>query len=127
MVRLKPPKICRYCAGKVIYTSARAIYEKSSEMIYLCTNCNAYVGVHKGTRIPLGKLANAALRMKRRETHAVFDAFWHARGWTRAEAYRWLARELGIAEDAAHIGNFEMDECEQASHACRSCEQKESA
>lgn len=115
---MKIPKICRYCGGKVILTDASEIYERSTEKIYLCTNCNAYVGVHKGTDRPMGKLANAALRMKRRETHSVFDAFWSARNMTRKDAYRWLARELGVPQSRAHIGNMEMDECERVIRLC---------
>lgn len=112
------PEICRYCGGKVIFTDAKKIYENGTDKIYLCTNCNAYVGVHKGTNRPLGKLANAALRMKRRETHTFFDAFWQAQNITRAEAYRLLARELGVPERKAHIGNMEMDDCQRVIDFC---------
>lgn len=123
----KVSPICRYCGGKVVLTDASAIYGKGNDPIYLCTNCNAYVGCHKGTTRPLGKLANAALRMKRQETHGIFDAFWKARGWNRSGAYIWLARGMSLSEDDAHIGNFEMDECEQVIHLCRAQEKKEAA
>lgn len=54
----KIPTICPYCGGRVIFTDSSAIYGgRSYGMIYLCTNCNASVGVHKGTRKPLGTLA----------------------------------------------------------------------
>lgn len=117
---MKIPTICRYCGGRVKLTTAREIYDKSDETIYLCTNCNAYVGCHKGTNRPLGKLANAMLRLKRRETHDTFDLFWRSRGWTRNQAYIWLARTMCLKNDNAHIGNFEMDECEQVIQLCRS-------
>lgn len=66
---MKTPTICRYCGGKVILTTARAIYGKGDDPIYLCTMCNAYVGCYKGTTTPMGKPANAVLRLKRQETH----------------------------------------------------------
>lgn len=122
--KTKMPDICRYCGGKIILTSTNAIYAKGNEHIYLCTNCNAYVGCHKGTTRPLGKVANAALRMKRQETHGIFDAFWNTRRWSRSDAYAWLSKSMGLSEGDAHIGNFEMDECEQVIHLCRNYEKE---
>lgn len=60
----------------------------------------------------------AALRMKRRETHTFFDAFWQAQNITRAEAYRLLARELGVPERKAHIGNMEKYDCQRVIDFC---------
>lgn len=124
---MRIPTICRYCGGKVVLTSASEIYEKSAERIYLCRNCNAYVGVHAGSNRPLGRLANAVLRMKRRETHEIFDAFWRSRGLSRTQAYRWLAAALHLPESGAHIGNFEMDDCQRVITLCRENENKEAA
>ena len=92
----KIPTICPYCGGKVIFTDSAVLYGgKSYGMVYLCTNCNASVGVHKGTRKPLGTLANTALKSKRRETHAIFDGYWKGQGMKRSAAYQWLAQEMG--------------------------------
>lgn len=117
--KYKVPRICRYCGGRVICTTSSAIYGKGIDNIYLCTMCNAYVGCHRGTRQPLGKLANTVLRLKRQETHAVFDAFWNEQGWTRTEAYAWLARAMRLDAADAHIACFEMDECAQAIELCK--------
>lgn len=116
---MKIPTVCRYCGGKIILTTARSIYGKGDDPIYLCTTCNAYVGCYKGTKRPMGKPANTVLRLKRQETHRVFDRFWQAQGWTRSAAYRWLARSLHRKEQDTHIGMMEMDECEQVIHLCR--------
>ena len=116
---MKKPTICRYCGGKVIFTDTSAIYENGGENIYLCTNCNAYVGVHKGTDNPLGDLANAVLRLKRRETHEVFDAYWKEAGMTRSAGYKWLAVQLGIPVKSSHIGYFEMERCEKVIQLCK--------
>lgn len=124
---MKIPKTCRYCAGKVRKGSTQEIYEKGDQPIYICTNCNAYVKCHERTGLPMGKLANAALRLKRRETHEVFDAFWKKKGWSRTEAYRWLAGAMKLADEEAHIANFEMDECARVIKLCYEHEKKEAA
>ena len=127
MKTAKLPHICRYCGSKVRKGRSREIYEKGDQPIYICTNCNAYVLCHKDTGLPMGKLANAVLRLKRRETHDVFDAFWQERRWTRDTAYRWLAESMAMSPDDAHIANFEMDECEQVIRLCREFGKKEAA
>ena len=114
------PAICRYCGGKIIKTKSRVLYGKGNQTIYLCTMCNAYVGCYEGTDKPMGKVANTVLRLKRQETHQVFDTFWQGQGWTRSAAYRWLARELHLSEENAHIGMMEMDECEAVIRLCQS-------
>ena len=120
---MKKPTICRYCAGKVIFTDTSAIYEHGKYKIYLCTNCNAYVSVHKGTNKPMGDLANAVLRMKRRETHEAFDTYWQGAGMTRSAGYKWLAVQLNIPTKKAHIGYFEMETCEWVIKLCKAANQ----
>ena len=124
---MKIPTICRYCGGRVRKGTSREIYEKGNQLIYICTNCNAFVMCHEDTGLPMGKLANAVLRMKRRETHDVFDEFWRSRDWKRQDAYGWLAKAMKIPESEAHIANFEMDECAQVISLCREYEKKEAA
>ncbi len=130
---MKIPTICRYCGGVIKLVSAQTIYGASTdrlgltnENIYLCQNCNARVGCHKGTNRPLGNVANEVLRLKRRETHQVFDRFWQDNGMSRTQAYKWLAKQMRLSEKNAHIGGFEMDQCQQVIDLCRK-EQKEAA
>jgi hypothetical protein len=123
---MERPTVCRYCGGKIIKTTTRALYPKGNEPIYLCTMCNAYVGCYKGTDKPMGKVANTVLRLKRQETHRIFDSFWKAQGWSRSAAYRWLSRQLQIPEEDTHIALMEMDECEKIIRLCRN-NQKEAA
>ena len=66
------------------------------EKFYQCQNCNARVGCHKGTTRPLGNLANETLRLKRKETHQIFDSFWRERGMTRTQGYHWMAKKLRL-------------------------------
>ena len=96
------PMICRYCGGAVHLVPAAKVYGPAAakrlglerEKFYQCQNCNARVGCHKGSTRPLGNLANEALRMKRMETHQVFDNFWKERGMSRTQGYKWMAKKL---------------------------------
>lgn len=128
------PKICRYCGGTIRLVSAESIYGSSAkrlelqdEKIYQCQNCGARVGCHKGTTRPLGKVANEVLRLKRIETHRVFDQFWHSQGMSRTQADKWLAKEFSLPENRAHIGGFEMEQCQKVIDLCREKAAKEAA
>lgn len=120
------PHICRYCGGIVRLVPAESVYGDSAvrlglkgEKLYQCQNCNARVGCHRGTVRPLGDLANEVLRLKRIETHQVFDAYWTERGMSRTQAYRWLAKKMHLPERKAHIGGFEMHQCQKLIDLCR--------
>lgn len=116
---MNAPTICRYCSGTVILCDSSVIYGKSYGNIYLCTNCRAYVGVHKATNEPLGTLADAKLREKRKVTHTFFDAWWQAEELSRANAYKWLARMLELPPEEAHIARFDADMCDIVIELCR--------
>lgn len=131
---MEVPEICRYCGGVIRLVPAENIYGEAAakrlglvgESIYQCQNCNARVGCHKGTTRPLGNVANETLRLKRMETHQVFDDYWRRRGMTRTAAYRWLAKHLHLSVEQTHIGSFEMDQCQQVIKLCQK-EEKEAA
>lgn len=57
---------CPYCGRQAEYVDSKVIYGRSYGMAYLCRNCDAYVGVHRGTDEPLGRLADASLRKWKR-------------------------------------------------------------
>ena len=121
-MRLEIPKICRYCGGVVRLVPAAEVYGMAAakrlgieqERFYQCQNCNARVGCHKGTTRPLGNLANETLRMKRKETHQIFDSFW-------------MAKKLRLSVQLAHIGGFEMDRCQRLIDLCEKERNKEAA
>lgn len=126
---MRAPEICRYCGGVIRLVPAEKVYREATERlkqqrqwIYQCQNCNARVGCHRGSKRPLGNVANEVLRLKRVETHQVFDAFWKRRHMTRTAAYKWLAAQMALMESQAHIGGFEMDQCQRVIDLCRQAE-----
>ena len=128
------PTICRYCGGVIKLIPAKMVYGESTrrlgmegEYLYQCQNCNARVGCHKGTTRPLGNVANEVLRLKRMEAHRVFDALWKSGRMTRTGAYRWLAGELHLRPERAHIGGFEMDQCQKVIELCEKTNNEEAA
>lgn len=100
---------CPYCGNHTVLRSADGIYRDNSrnEMLYVCKNypaCDAYVRVQKGSRIPLGVMANRALRELRAEAHRHFDKL-HKQGYmSKPDAYEWLSGILGVPLREAHIG-----------------------
>lgn len=100
---------CPYCGGPVVFRSADGIYKdnKDGTMLYVCSHypeCDAYVRVRPGTRIPMGTMADGNLRSLRIATHRQFDKL-HKQGFmTREEAYLWLAHTIAAPLSQAHIG-----------------------
>lgn len=111
------PTRCRYCGREVVFTSNAEIYGKEygNGKCYLCRNCKAFVGVHTGTTIPLGTLANDALRKARNKAHNEFDKLWKqpTRIMKRLDAYKWLSKEMGLKIEETHIALFEIEQCEK--------------
>ncbi len=112
---MEKPTICRYCGSKVVFTSNAEIYGKEygQGKCYLCRNCRAFVGVHPGSEIPLGTLANDELRQYRKEAHYWFDQIWRKprKIATRHGAYGMLAKHLGLKREDTHIAMFEKEQC----------------
>jgi hypothetical protein len=71
-----------------------------------------------GTTNPLGRLANAELRLAKRAAHTAFDPLGRDKGVKRRAAYTWLAKQLGIAGGDCHIGEFDFDMCRRGVEAC---------
>ena len=120
----KPPQ-CPYCGESSQPVTGKVIYPHRPDLehlnFYLCAPCEAYVGCHderytldKLNPVPLGRLANAELRKAKQLAHSAFDQLWKTNGMTRAEAYTWLASEMGIDKDKCHIGMFDVEQCYRA-------------
>lgn len=114
---------CPHCGAIAQIRAASEIYNdpRRTDELYVCRNypkCNTYVGMHRGTRIPLGSLANGDLRNLRIKAHRKFDQLWQSGIMPRHAAYRWLADSLGLALDDAHIGKFGEYRCQQVIEQC---------
>lgn len=116
--------ICDYCQqeaelvyGDVIYPHRQDLHLKR---FWRCKPCQAYVGCHKFTEEPLGRLANTELRKMKMEAHSAFDPIWRgSKGkTTRSEAYAWLADQLGIPFPECHIGMFDVEMCRKVIEVC---------
>lgn len=106
--------ICPYCGNTAEFTDSAEIYHGHGYgMIYLCRPCDAYVGTHKGTDKPLGRLANAELRRWKIAAHGAFDPLWKGGEFRRNEAYRWLAGKMGLPKERTHIGMFDVPQCQK--------------
>ena len=113
---------CDYCGTLTLFVDSKVIYGRSYGMIYLCPKCNAYVGVHKGTDKPLGRLADAELRKWKNAAHRAFDPLWQYgpfRG-KRNAAYSWLAEQMQLPVEKTHIGMFDVEKCRTAIAICES-------
>ena len=108
---------CPYCGSTVEFRSADGIYKNNSKgaMLYVCRRypeCDAYVSVHEGTRVPMGLMADGRLRKLRIEAHRAFDKLHTSGLMTRREAYDWLAymtQAPGGRAHIAHMGEYYCD------------------
>lgn len=117
------PDVCPYCGQPVQLVSNSAIYGREYgdwPYAYLCKPCNAYVGLHPNTDLPLGTLADRELRKCRSRSKATFHQLMKRQGWSRNEAYRWLAAEMNIPRRRCHFGMFDASQCERAEFICQS-------
>lgn len=138
------PPICPYCMTPAKLVDSAEIYGRSFGNAWVCGQypaCDAYVGVHKATNEPLGRLANPELREAKKRAHAAFDPLWvnavalyepiaadsrkarnkaagRIRRRARKRAYAWLAEQLGIDPDDCHIGFFGVEECDRVVALC---------
>jgi len=115
--------VCPYCKGRSRLVKGNVIYPHRSDLydkdFYLCRPCDAYVGCHTGTTIPLGRLANAELRRAKLQAHAAFDPIWKNGHKSRGGAYAWLSEQLNISKELCHIGMFDVDQCRRVTEVCQ--------
>ena len=113
---------CDYCGRRAEFVDSRIVYGMSRGKIYLCRNCMAYVGIHKGTDKPLGRLANAELRRWKKAAHHAFDPLWKYGPFKghRDAAYGWLAQKMELPIERTHIGMFDVEQCKKAINIIKS-------
>lgn len=134
VVEVQAP-ICPYCgyAAQYCASSAHLYNGRDFGPVWACEPCHAWVGCHRGTKRPLGRLADRELRYWKRRVHAAFDPIWQRRyeekrvidpTYTKAHArggrYKALAIAMGIPRAECHIAMFDLDRCRRALEIIRS-------
>lgn len=126
----KPGDPCDVCRGAVILMrDTSSLYQgRDYGPAYVCQGCGARIGCHKNSKrfASLGRLANEELRQAKMAAHAAFDPLWRrkmrkegiSQSKARRLAYRWLADQLGIDRNSAHIGAFDVDLCRRVVEIC---------
>ncbi len=100
---------CNYCGKPAEWVENKEVYGRNygkSYMMWLCGDCDAYVGCHNNTRQSKGTLANKELRGLRKQAHTLFDPLWKEADRSRGSAYAQLVRETGVQ----HIGESTKEE-----------------
>lgn len=127
---MKTPPICPYCNKKSRLVDSKVVYGTSYGMMWMCSPCKAYVGCHRGTINPLGRLADAQLRTWKSRAHVAFDPVWETniqaeiakqggrvphglKGHMRTQAYKQLAHAMNIDRELCHIGMFDVEQCKE--------------
>lgn len=122
---LPAPTVCRFCHGPVEIRHHEDHYHGNSygdwpwPWLYACRDCDASVGMHPFTAIPLGILADKATREARKRAKAPFQRLYQSGRMTRDEAYRQLAQRMGIPHEECHFGWFDVALCQRAEAATR--------
>lgn len=114
----KTVPICPYCLNESNYLQSKNLYR--------CDPCDAQVGVHKDTTMPLGTMANKELRAMRKKAHSYLDPLWKYKASSqniskmkaRKAAYEWLAKQMEIKVDDCHVGEFDVEQCQQVIKHC---------
>ncbi len=85
-------------------------------LFYGCTTypkCKSAHGAHPNGK-PLGVPADKETKRARMRAHNSFDRLWKDEGamMSRAGAYRFLQREMGLTPKQCHIGNMSKQVCD---------------
>ncbi len=110
--------ICADCGAQL---QLRRTRQARMTPFYGCSRypaCQSAHGAHRDGR-PKGVPGNKETRKARIRAHTVFDQLWKLDSplgkarLTRGQAYAWMRTQLGLTRAAAHIGNFDVAQCER--------------
>lgn len=94
---------CPACGSRAYLRPASVVYgDKAPDpdaKYYVCGRypaCDCYVAAHRKTMLPMGTLADKALRKKRHDAHVALDSLWKNGVMSRKEAYRLLQLSMGF-------------------------------
>lgn len=108
--------VCAECGAAMrLQSTNRFTYaDGSPKKFWSCTRwpaCNGMHGAHQDGR-PLGTPANKETKEWRIKAHDAFDRLWKVeRRMARSVAYRWMQARMGLTDDEAHIGKFNITKC----------------
>lgn len=114
---LPAPTTHDVCGGPVGIVHHDQVYGRPYSdwpWMYRCSTCGASTGMHPFTSIPLGTLADRALRTQRKECKQPFEVVWQSGRMSRDEAYQALAKHLAIPLESCHFGWFDSATCNKA-------------
>ena len=121
---------CPYCGGLATFMpDSSTLYNgRDFGAVYHCAAGHepAWVGVHKGTLKPLGRLADRALRRAKQDAHAAFDPMWKTvmerdaigQNEARKRGYAWLAGQMGLPPEGMHVGMLDIEQCQRVVAIC---------
>lgn len=119
---MAPPTACPYCGGSVRLVNNSEIYRGKSygewPYAYHCKPCDAMVGLHPFTDLPLGTMADKELREARKEAKSLWQSIQRENSWSRNQAYDWLAKQMKIPKQECHFGHFDLDRANEAFAIC---------
>lgn len=111
---------CPACGSRAYLRPASVVYgDKAPDpdaKYYVCGRypaCDCYVAAHRKTMLPMGTLADKALRKKRHDAHVALDSLWKNGVMSRKEAYRLLQLSMGLPAEEAHIAKFSAARCDE--------------
>lgn len=110
------PPACPFCAYPAELVTGKEVYKDAyyhNQRVWLCRPCDSYVGCHKGTKRPLGELADKETREARKRAHLTFDPLWKKGYMTRSFAYGWMRKQMGLTKEASHIAMMTKEQCYQ--------------
>ena len=130
---------CPYCNGTATLTTGAVMIPhapaRAGERLWACVPCDAYVRCHRDSDRPLGLPARSELRMARRHVHERhLDPLWRDAHLgeryanrrldatavrnigrrARDRVYAWLAEQMDVSEEEAHVGMFDLEDCARA-------------
>ncbi|WP_454741815.1 zinc-finger-containing protein [Cupriavidus necator] len=122
-----PQPSCDYCGAKALLARAgddAYPYLEDHGPVWLCSPCEAWIGVRARSKrhVPLGRLANAALRDAKSRLHDALEPLVAAKMRrdgvnafeARGKAMKWMIASLGLAVDTPSIHALSLEQCEQA-------------
>jgi hypothetical protein len=106
---------CPYCKKPASLMERSVVDEHNHKgMVWACIPCDAWVATHYNSDKPIGRLADAELRVIKAEALEAFTSLWKAWDVDRRTAYAWLAEQMDIPLSMCDFGKFDVSECVKA-------------